>query len=206
MLQLITGSIILSLIHVAVPSHWLPIAVLGKSEKWTVRETMLITLLAGLAHAIGTILLGLVIGFIGFKMSGEHAIFTEVISPIVLILMGLVYFAMDMHEHSHGHEALEGKKNRTKTSILLTLTTSMFFSPCLEIESIYLSAGAFGWKALTIVSIAYLLVTVLGMMLLVWLAFTGLKKWNWHAFEHYERKITGFILIVLGILVYFTGH
>jgi hypothetical protein len=206
MLQLITGSLVLSLIHVAVPSHWLPIAVLGKSEKWTARETLVVTFLAGMAHAMGTILLGAIIGFIGLKMSSEHAIFTEIISPIVLILMGLVYFAMDMHEHSHSHDAMHERKNRTKKSILITLITSMFFSPCLEIESIYLSAGAFGWKAITLVSIAYLLVTVFGMMLLVWLAFTGLKKWNWHAFEHYERKITGFILILLGIIFYFTAH
>jgi hypothetical protein len=206
MLQLITGSLVLSLIHVAVPSHWLPIAVLGKSEKWTARETLVVTFLAGMAHALGTILLGAIIGFIGLKMSSEHAIFTEIISPIVLILMGLVYFAMDMHEHSHSHDAMHERKNRTKKSILITLITSMFFSPCLEIESIYLSAGAFGWKAITLVSIAYLLVTVFGMMLLVWLAFTGLKKWNWHAFEHYERKITGFILILLGIIFYFTAH
>lgn len=206
MLQLITGSLVLSLIHVAVPSHWLPIAVLGKSEKWTARETLVVTFLAGMAHAMGTILLGTIIGFIGLKMSSEHAIFTEIISPIVLILMGLVYFAMDIHEHSHSHDALHERKNRTKKSILITLITSMFFSPCLEIESIYLSAGAFGWKAIALVSISYLLVTVFGMMLLVWLAFTGLKKWNWHAFEHYERKITGFILILLGIIFYFTAH
>jgi hypothetical protein len=78
----------------------------------------------------------------------------------------------------------------------------MFFSPCLEIEAYYFTAGALGWGGIAVVSTVYLIVTVLGMLLLVDLGRKGVEKIKWHFLEHHEKRVTGSVLIVLGIIAY----
>ena len=79
----------------------------------------------------------------------------------------------------------------------------MFFSPCIEIEAYYFNAGLLGWAGIWIVSVIYLLVTVLGMVLLVDLGLRGAKKIRSHFLDHHEKMITGIVLVVLGIVAYF---
>ncbi len=40
MVQLLVGSIVLSLVHAAIPNHWLPIIAVGKSERWSRAEIL----------------------------------------------------------------------------------------------------------------------------------------------------------------------
>jgi drug/metabolite transporter (DMT)-like permease len=79
----------------------------------------------------------------------------------------------------------------------------MFFSPCLEIEAYYFTAGALGWGGIAVVSMVYLIVTVLGMLLLVDLGRRGVEKMKWHFLEHHEKRVTGLVLVVLGVFAYF---
>ena len=53
------------------------------------------------------------------------------------------------------------------------------------------------------VSAVYLIVTVLGMILMVNLGLKGVGKVEWRFLERHEKIITGIVLIVLGISVYF---
>ena len=43
MFSIITGSIILSLLHATIPNHWLPVIAIGKKEKWSIREVTEVT-------------------------------------------------------------------------------------------------------------------------------------------------------------------
>jgi threonine/homoserine/homoserine lactone efflux protein len=79
----------------------------------------------------------------------------------------------------------------------------MFFSPCLEIEAYYFVAGKLGWEGIISVSIIYTVITIAGMLLLVWLGMKGVRKIKSHFLEHHEKTITGVLLIVLGITGYF---
>ena len=47
MLQILIGSLVLSLIHAAIPNHWIPLIAKGKTEKWTLKETLSATLITG---------------------------------------------------------------------------------------------------------------------------------------------------------------
>ena len=40
------------------PDHYLPFIVMSRSGKWSVKKTMLVTLLCGLGHVLSSILLG----------------------------------------------------------------------------------------------------------------------------------------------------
>ena len=45
MYSIIAGSIILSLLHAAIPNHWLPVIAIGRKEGWTLSEVTEVTLI-----------------------------------------------------------------------------------------------------------------------------------------------------------------
>ncbi len=207
MIQLFIGSLLLSIIHAAIPNHWIPLVFISRTEGWKLRETVWYTALVGLAHTFSTILLGVIIGVIGLKLAANYKHITEVIAPLVLVFMGLVYLSTNT-SHSH-HEHIPDEKNlpkRSKKAILITLFAAMFFSPCLEIETYYFTAGTFGWPGILTVSATYMFVTVGLMVLLVTLGCKGVEKFKWEFLEHHEKKITGSILILLGLISFFLHH
>ncbi len=208
--QIIMGAFLLSIVHASIPNHWLPLVALSKSENWNEKFTMSTTALAGFAHTLSTIIIGIIVGFLGYQLSGSYSFIVSVIAPGLLIILGVIYLALSFranrqhHRHHHSHEIhLDGAKKKTTFAIITALVISMFFSPCLEIEAYFFVAGKLGWKGIIIVSAIYTIITIAGMLLLVWLGMKGVKKINSHFLEHHEKTITGILLIVLGIAGYF---
>ena len=194
----------LSAIHASIPNHWLPLVAISKSENWSRRETLTATAIAGFAHTASTILIGIVVGILGFTLSDAYESTFRIIVPFILFGLGTLYIISGLkspHSHSHGTENIVG--NNSKTAIILSLSAAMFFSPCLEIEVYYLSAALYGWTGIITVSLVYLIVSILGMILLVDLGLKGAARLNWHFLEQNEKSVTGIVLIFLGILAYF---
>ncbi len=205
--QIIIGAFLLSLIHASIPNHWLPLVALSKSEKWTEKFTMSATAIAGFSHTLSTIIIGIIVGFLGYKLSGSYSFIVGVIAPSLLILLGIIYLFLSIrdnrHHHHHHDIQIADVKKKTTSAIIITLTISMFFSPCLEIEAYYFVASKLGWAGIISVSVIYTLVTIAGMLLLVWLGMKGVRKIKSHFLEHHEKTITGILLIILGIAGYF---
>jgi nickel/cobalt exporter len=200
MLQLAAFSIILSLLHVIVPHHWLPLALLAKSEKWNRKQTTQLALIVSFSHVLSTIILGFFIGKIGMEAQRQMGSFTEWFAPLLLILFGVIYISLGQHHH---HEETLKLKTHSFNKIVFSMSVALFFSPCLEIETFYFTAGTFGWQGILLVSSIYLVITLLGITILTLSGKKTMEKFNLHFLEHYEKKITGVILILLGILSYF---
>ena len=83
--------------------------------------------------------------------------------------------------------------------VVFSLAAAMFFSPCLEIEGYFLTAGQYGWNFVLLVALVYGVVTILGMLLWVRLALGGLQRLDWHAVEHNAGLITGLTLVASGV-------
>ncbi len=205
--QIMIGALLLSIVHASIPNHWIPLVVLSKAEKWNEKSTMGITAIAGFAHTLSTIIIGIIVGFMGYKLSGSYSFIVGVIAPSLLILLGIIYLGFSIRENKHHHHNhaihIDETKKKTTTAIVLALTLSMFFSPCLEIEAYFFVAGKLGWEGIITVSVIYTFVTIAGMLLLVWLGMKGVKKIKSHFLEHHEKTITGILLIVLGIAGFF---
>ncbi len=195
----------LSILHASIPNHWIPLVVISKTEKWSRKETLWVTAITGSAHTISTILVGIVVGLIGYKLSSTYELVTRVVAPFVLIIIGLIYLIVDLKNSHHHHNPVKigSISKRSKFIIIMSLGMAMFFSPCIEVEAYYFTAGGLGWFGITIVSIVYFIVTILGMLFLVDLGHKGVEKIKWHFLEDHEKKIMGMVLIVLGILAYF---
>ncbi|GAA4465046.1 hypothetical protein GCM10023189_45160 [Nibrella saemangeumensis] len=205
--NLIVGSILLGAVHAAIPNHWLPVALLGRSEGWSQRETVGVVALSGFFHTLSTVVLGVAIGAIGMEVSVRLEAQTRLVASLLLVFMGLIYFAM--HDANAGspdrpHEHVpRGLAGRSKATIITTLSVTMLFSPCLEIETFFFTAGTLGWPAITMLAVAYTVVTIACMVGLTALSYRGLARLNWHWLDHHEKRITGGILIALGIFTFF---
>jgi hypothetical protein len=201
MVTLIAGSLILSVLHALIPNHWLPVLAIAKKENWSIAQTTQITFVAGLSHALSTVMIGFIIGVAGIQLAENLEIFTRHIAPTVLVALGLFYvYQHHTHKHFHLHRH---KEIVPDTKVIISLVVAMFFSPCFEIEAYFLMAGAYGWWMVAMLAVLYAFVTVSGMVIWIRLAFNGLLKFNWHALEHNAGIITGATLILSGVASYF---
>ena len=205
-IQIIVGAFLLSILHASIPNHWLPLVALSRSEHWNEKQTMGITAIAGFAHTLSTIIIGIIVGILGYKLSESYSFIEGVIAPALLILLGGIYLALGLRKnknHHHGEINTDKIKKKTTLAIILALSVAMFFSPCLEIEVYFFVASKLGWTGIISVSVIYTLITIAGMLLLVWLGMKGVKKIKSHFLEHYEKTITGILLVLLGAAGYF---
>jgi nickel/cobalt transporter (NicO) family protein len=202
MVSIITGSIIISLLHALIPNHWLPVLAIGKKEGWSLTETSRITFIAGLSHVISTIVVGVLLGLIGIELANHLENFTHIIAPSLLILLGL-YFVRQHYRHHHFKVENEKLEKKTKASIITALVIAMFLSPCMEIEAYFLLAGTKGWYMMALIAAMYSVITITGMLIWVRIVYKGLLKLNWHKWEHNAGIITGLTLVVTVIISFF---
>ena len=202
MTSILIGSFLISVLHAVLPNHWLPVLTIGKKEQWDLKETEKVTFIAGVAHVVSTILIGVLLGIIGVELSESIEQFTHIIAPSILILIGF-YFIRQHYVHHHFHVENLKTAGRAKSKIISALVLAMFLSPCMEIEAYFLMAGTKGWWMLMSIALMYAVITLAGMVLWIRLAYKSLLKLNWHKWEHNAGLISGGVLIITGILSFF---
>lgn len=203
MYSIITATILLGLVHALIPNHWLPLVAVAKAEKWERPELLSVAFVIALAHVAGTVALGIILGIIGTRLADQYSQFVSLIAPVLLIVFGLIYFSVNLPHHHHGTSEDVQLYKKSKTRWVLIFVGIMFLSPCLEVESLFLSAGAFGVKSVLLLAVAYAVTSIAGIVGLVMLAFRGIHLVDTHFIEHNEKRITGVILILVGIITFF---
>jgi len=203
MVSILLSGLTLSVLHALIPNHWIPLVALSKKEQWKLGQTLKMTIIAGSAHVLSTILIGIVISILSFNLSSNFEAFTRWISPLLLIGLGI--FFLYQHYHHHHFQIDEAANTKSVRAQMKVIVIAMFFSPCLEIEALYILAGNIGWSAVFWLSLLYLIVTLIGMVFWVYIVYKGLERLNknWHRLEHNSGIIAGIILILTGILSFF---
>lgn len=98
------------------PDHYLPFVAMARARHWPHAKTIRITLLCGLGHVAGSVLLGCVGIGLGLSLSSLSAFesFRGSLAAWALILFGLVYAAWGIRaatrseRHSHWHAHSDG--------------------------------------------------------------------------------------------------
>ncbi len=193
MTSLLFGVLTLSLLHSILPNHWFPLALIAKNAGWNKVKILIFSILISLAHALSTVFLGVIVAFLGFRISEEHEILAKTSSSIILIILGFFFISKHFRTGNPHHHAF----GMLSVSALLL---AMFFSPCIEITPFYLLAGTIGWYAVFMISLIYVLTTVLIIPAMTILSLRGLKLARLHVLEHYENLLIGLILISFGFL------
>jgi putative Mn2+ efflux pump MntP len=203
MLSIIAGAFLVSAAHAILPDHWLPMILISRAEKWTQAETLWITALVTIPHMVSTIVLGVLVGLIGFRLSSIYEALMDVVAPAMFVLIGLIYVYRNFKAEGHNHGAdISSLVDRSKKTVITFMATALFFSPCVPMGSYFFIVGAEGVASLALVSIIYIVVTLGILLLMVALGRRGVERIQWHFLEHNENLITGIILIVLGLFVF----
>lgn len=203
MFSILAGTFVLGLIHALIPNHWLPLVAVAKSENWKQRDVTSITFFAALAHVLGTVILGIVLGVIGKELQEKYGEVINVTSAVLLIVFGLIYFTVNLPHHHHSEQSDVSSYRRSRRRWVLIFIVMMFLSPCLEVESLFLSAGAFGMGVVTLMAFIYAVVSIAGILLLVNLGYRGVNLLPAEFIEHNEKRISGIVLILVGIVTFF---
>ena len=205
-IHIFIGALVLSTIHALMPDHWIPLVMISRTERWSHREASWITAFVAFPHIVSTILIGLATGIAGYKIAAYESLM-RVAAPSILVTLGLIYVSLHFRTTTKpGYQNLiktEMPSKRSKIAVAFPLATALFLSPCVTIGSYYFVAGTIGWSGIALVSVIYLAVTTSGMILMVNLGLKGLGRVRWQILERYEKLITGIVLMVFGILVYF---
>jgi nickel/cobalt transporter (NicO) family protein len=203
MFSLLAGTFLLAIVHALIPNHWLPLVAVARAEHWNRKEVLSITFTAALAHVTGTVLLGIILGKIGKQLGEEYGNIIYVASAILLIAFGLIYFTVNLPHHHHSTQRDVIAYKNSKRKWILIFIFMMLFSPCLEVETLFLSAGAYGMGAVFILAVLYAVISVSGILLLVNLGHNGARLLPAEFIEHNEKRISGFVLIAVGIITFF---
>ena len=192
---------LISFFHALIPSHWLPITVISKNAGWSKALTLRATFYLGLAHVLSTVLLCVVVSFLGQTLFEKFSNRFDQFSGILLIAYGL-FFIYRHYKHHHFHFSAESldKKNTSFRTLMLQLLLLMFFSPCIEVVAIFFNAGKFGFVTVALLVFVYAVISISGMLIWVNLVQHGLKKINWHRIEHNAGLLTGGVLVLMGII------
>lgn len=204
MIGILIGTLILSLVHALIPNHWLPLIAVARAQRWSEREVFITSLIASTAHVTGTVILGILLGYVGVKLSEAFEESIHLLAPLLLIILGIVYFSINLpHTHEHEVDAVNDNNRKTRNKWILTFVLIMFLSPCLEAVTFFLSAGAYGFNNVLLLSLVYAIGSIISIVTLIMLGFKGVNMIKLDFIEHNEKKISGIVLIIVGLVTFF---
>ena len=89
--------------HAILPDHWVPLAVVGRTQKYPLARVARLSLLAAAAHVLVSLLLGAIIVVVGLQFRSAVASAQNTIIGVVLILTGIAFALLELSGRGHGH-------------------------------------------------------------------------------------------------------
>ena len=195
------------------PDHYLPFIMLSKSRNWSAVKTIFITVLCGIGHVGGSIILGLLGVFFGWSLYSLELFESSRgnVAAWLLIIFGGIYFAWGIFRayhnkphsgnHKHIHEDAKGK-NITPWILFIIFV----FGPCEPLIPILIFPASEGSIiGLVLVITAFSLSTILTMTGIVYLSTSGLKLVQFGKMERFSHAIAGAFIFLSGIGIQFLG-
>lgn len=215
--------------HAIMPDHWVPLAVVGRTRRYPLRQVARLSGLAGVAHVLVSVLLGGVIVAIGlqFRSTIEHAQNTLV--GLVLIATAVGFIGLELsgrghthdhageaghghdhddydHDHDHDddhhhHQTASGHQGRVRRLTGIMIPFGAAASPDLTILPVFLAAAAVGVGTAIGSLAAFAVVTIATIVGLTVAATVGGYQLRGNWLERWGNAITAITLLVIGTLV-----
>ena len=210
LLSLLGGGFAAAFLHAALPTHWLPFVLVGRAQGWDLKRTLGTAAIAGLAHIGSTALVGTLIVAAGLALDRWIEGLLPHLSAVLLFLFGAFYLARAMLKPAvtaGGSDLTDDTPTTVSNSAAFWgLIALMALSPGEVLLPLYLSAATEGVGVLALLTLAFALGTVLGMVLLTAVARAGFSILKLERWARYEGAILGVALIALGLLVVTHQH
>ncbi len=214
-----------AVLHSILPDHWVPLAVVGRTQRWSLVRVARVSALASAGHVVASVVLAGIIAAIGLQFQRQLETQQGHIVGAVLVLTGVGFLAWGLtghghshdHDHNHGHshdqdheEAHDHADEATpapQQTLARRLTAvavpfGVAASPDLTILPVALAASAVSRGAVVGVIVVFAVVTMatfIGLTVLATLAGYQIKG-EW--LERHATTITAVVLIAIGIVAY----
>ncbi len=206
--------------HAILPDHWVPLAVLGRTQRYPLSKVARLSSLAGAAHVLVSIVLGAVIVVIGLQLRStvEHA--QDAIVGLLLIATGVAFLVLELtgHGHVHSHEHGDGDgdahhqdhnhghdhdhDHAPRGSLLSTMVPfGAAASPDLTILPVFLAATTAGAGAAIGSVVVFGAVTIATIVGLTLFAAAGGYQVRGRWLDQWGNAFTAVVLVLIGTLV-----
>jgi sulfite exporter TauE/SafE len=217
------------LIHtLAGPDHYLPFVVMSRARGWSWSKTGLITVVCGLGHVLGSVVLGSIGIGAGIAISSIESLESarSSVAAWLMIAFGLVYAAWGLrhlvrnrphtHRHVHGNGEVHTHRHthsdqhvhvHTESGSMRSLTpwilfTVFVFGPCEVLIPLLMFPAAqeslMGVVLVTTVFGAATIATMLTVVLALRFGFQAVRL-NW--LERNTHAVAGFTITLCGVLI-----
>jgi nickel/cobalt transporter (NicO) family protein len=213
------------------PDHYLPFIVMAKSGKWSKIKTAWITILCGIGHVTGSVILGILGIAAGIAVSSIEGIesFRGDIAAWLFIAFGFVYFAWGikravknkphthphvhedgtLHEHEHTHRLEHTHVHEKPVKKSLTpwiLFTIFVFGPCEPLIPLLMYPAAMhSTSGLVLVTLAFSITTIGTMLVVVMISLWGINLIPMEKLERYTHALAGAAICLSGCAIIFLG-
>lgn len=209
-------------LHSILPDHWVPLAVVARTRKWSLVRTARISMLASIGHVVTSILLAGVIALVGLQFRSEFAQQQAHIVGAILVATGIGFVVWSIlgghHEHEHEHDHFipgdtEGAarasehvshSNRSVASRMTAIAVPFgaAASPDLTVLPVALGASGIGLPAVGGVLVTFSLVTLATFVVLTVSATAAGYQVKGEWLEERGMLLTGLVLGAIGVAVY----
>lgn len=189
--------------HALIPDHWLPFVLTARALGMSRGQALVMAGTGAVAHLFSTTLIGLVFMLAGSNVALRTARGLD--TSIGLVVVGLGFYFLGrgwLRGVRRGHEEAEDALYRPhRSGAAYTLGAILGIRPCAEALPIFLAASTQGLFSSLAAIVAWVSVTVVSMIGIVWLSVRGLENVRFAWLENYGEAILGFIIVVAGIVV-----
>ena len=215
------------------PDHYIQFVFMSKARQWKLKKTISITLLCGVGHVLSSILLGFIGIALSYGVSeltdleskrGNWAAWAFTIFGFLYMMWGLyrayknkphkhlhLHNGGIVHEHTHQHQQehdhLHAKEKMTNVTPWV-LFIIFVLGPCEPLIPTIIYPAVQDRGSISeaiIVSIVFMLVTLITMVSMVVLLERGIKMVHLKKMERYTHAIAGAMLLLSGIGILLLG-
>jgi nickel/cobalt exporter len=215
--------------HAVLPDHWVPLAVVGRTQRYPLRRVARLSALAGVAHVFVSLLLGAIVIGVGLQFRSAVESAQSTIIGGLLIVTGLVFAVLHLtgrghthdhgphdhdhgphdHDHAHDHDhdhppTGTGPAGRARGLAAIMVPFGAAASPDLTILPVFLAATAAGVVAAVSALIVFSAVTIGTIIVLTLSACFGGYQVHGRWLDRWGNILTAVVLVLIGGLV-FTG-
>ena len=196
--------------HAVLPDHWVPLAVVGRTQRYPLSKVARLSGLAAVTHVLVSVALGAVIVVIGLQFTSRVEQAQDAIIGGLLIATGLGFAVLELtghghrHDHPHDHPAPHGdepSRSRAASLAAIMVPFGAAASPDLTILPVFLAATTAGAGVAIGSVLVFALATIGTIVLLTLIAAAGGYQIRGQWLERWANVITAAILIVIGALV-----
>jgi nickel/cobalt transporter (NicO) family protein len=194
--------------HAVLPDHWMPLATVGRTRRWSLPRLARVSGLAGLGHVALSVVLGAIVIAVGLQFRHSVQSAQDAIVGGLLIVTGLAFLVLQArghrhhHEHEHEDQHEHGHDHRHGGGALAILIPfGAAASPDLTILPVFLAATTAGTATAVGTVLLFGAVTIATFVVLTVLVAAAGYQMRGDWLERRGNAVTGAVLLVIGSLV-----